>query len=809
MRTPLVAAALLAAFGAWLALPRESAESAPRSVCLVDVSASVRRTRPDWGAWVGRRLEDFAERAAARGEEVRVLAFAEGRRELVAATSAADLVRTLATAPLDPVPRGLGTFASDLAEALADVGPWLDEATASEVVVLTDGEVDDAALTARLLERLAASGAAIVFDEPPLPTRPDVRLARLEAPLFVEAGAPLFVDVELAHVAAQGRSARVVVEIAEPGATVPTASASADLALDDAARVRTSLELPALDAGLWVVRARSELDGDAAPENDLLERLCRVGGGLTGAVVARADDREFAGRLARAFEEGLTASHWSVVEPTGLDALVRDVDVVCALDVPPFDLPVGALEVLLAEGGGLFVLGGTTQHVSRVRGPGVDLLPLVAEPPGSTPRDVVLLLDGSGSMQGEPFVAVRSAARDLLLSTPPGDGLQVVVFTDGLRPSQIDVRADEVLDERARSAAERWLADLDAPGGNTSILYSLEQWLRDREKRRAVDGERRAVIVMLTDGQENLDAPNVEQRLVSVRAELERLDAALYTVAIGTRIDREFIAKLVPAAERRLEPAPGDLRRAVADAASAERLIPGPVRVRATPAGRELGLPLVLEPWSAASRATLQPGAELLCSGANDEALAAVWSVKGGRVAVLAGGVDWVPDLLVRPQRFAGLVRHLARERRPSAAQLVRDDEGLLIVGAPAAEPRVVGLLSLPGGGSRTLAFDAHSSGWRADRSGLTELERSGLPAFLEIDGLGRWPVPVRAPRELRGVERSVPPTTRGEPPPRERRGHAAAPWVLGLAGALAALAAMPIPGVRRRAVKQERTSFR
>jgi Mg-chelatase subunit ChlD len=809
VRTPLVAAALLAAFGAWLALPRESAAGAPRSVCLVDVSASVRRTRPDWGTWVGRRLEDFAARAAERGEEVRVLAFAEGRRELVAATSAEELVRTLAAAPLDPVPRGMGTFASDLAAALVDAAAWLDASAPSHVVVLTDGEFDEPARTAQLLASLAEQGAAIVFDEPPPPTRADVRLARLEAPLFVEAGAPLLVDVELAHVAARARSVRVEVELAEPGATRASATGFAELVLDDATRARVSIELPAPDAGLWVVRARCACEGDAAPENDVLERLCRVGGGLAGAVVARRDDREFAGRLAAAFEQGLAASHWSVVDTAGLDALVRDVDVVCALDVPPFDLPVAALEILLAEGGGLLVVGGTTQHVSRSRGPGVELLPLVAQPPGTGPRDVVLLLDGSGSMQGEPFAAVRSAARDLLLSTPPGDGLQVVVFTDGLQQSPLDVRAGEVLEDRARTAAESWLADLDAPGGNTSILYSLEQWLRDREKRRAVDGERRAVIVMLTDGQENIDAPNVEQRLVSVRAELERLDAALYTVAIGTRIDREFIEKLVPAAERRLEPAPGDLRRAVADAAAAERLIPGPVRVRTSPAGRELGLPPVLEPWNAASRATLQPGAQLLCSGANDEALAALWSVKGGRVAVFAGGVDWIPDLFQRPQRFAGLVRHLARERRAGTAQLVRDDEGLLVVGVPANEPRLVGVLSLFGVSSRTLAFDADPSGWRADRTGLFELERTGAPAFLEIEGLGRWPVPVRAPRELRGGERSLPPTTRGEPPPRERRGHAAAPWVLALAGALAAFAALPIPGVQRRAVKQGRTAFR
>jgi hypothetical protein len=294
----------------------------------------------------------------------------------------------------------------------------------------------------------------------------------------------------------------------------------------------------------------------------------------------------------------------------------------------------------------------------------------------------------------------------------------------------------------------------------------------------------------------------VAARRDALRSELERQDAALYTVAIGARIDREFLEALVPAPARRLEPAPADLRRAVADAAAAERVLKGPLRVRTPPAGRDVGLPAVPTPWHSASRATLREGATAVCLGPNDEPLGALWSVAGGRVAAFAGGTDWIPDLLERPQRFAGLLRHLGANREQTGVRLVRDDDGLLLVGLSAPAERLVGLLTVDGRPPRSVPFDAEPTGWRAPAQALLELERSALGGFLEIEGHGRWPVPARAPRELRGSPRLAFPTEVGTPAPAERRGHPASPWVLALAGALACVGALPLPGARRRDVK-------
>jgi len=819
-RTALFVAALLAAFGGVLAWPRPTGGAVPHAVCLVDVSASVRRTRPDWSAWVGERLEAFARTADARGARTWVVAVADGERQLVARGPAdALLERLTAGAPLDPVPNALAEgLGSDLASALVAVEPWLSDGRGGRLVWLGDGRVgDDPAAAAEVLERLARRGVAVELVEPPPPTRVDARVERLEAPRQVESGAPIEVRVELALAGSRARAtdARLVVELVDPTDGAVASAVDASAAFADGRPERLALDLPAPDDGLWIVRATVRTPNDASAENDALERTLRVGGARTGLIVARERDLAAARDLEQRLDEaGIAGFAWIAAEVGELARFTDAADLVVALEIPPPDLPVEVLEPYLVAGGGLLTLGGPSQHVARDRGPGVDLLPLVCTPPSVEPRDVVLLLDGSGSMQGEPFAAVRSAARDLLLSTPPGDGLSVTVFTEGLHTSALTVRADDEYDPRTIERAERQLARLEAPGGETSIVRSLEQWLRER--RASVDADeppRRAVVVLLTDGREDQDTPNTAARVERLREGFAAANCTLYSVAIGNGVDRAFLAALVPADERRLEPAESELRRAVADAASSDRLLPGPFAVASTVYGTELGLPQHPDRWARASRAVARPGASVLMVEVDGRPLVALWSVGAGRVATCAGAPAWIGDLARYPARFGGLFRHLARRAEDDGSRLVRDDAGLLLTAPAAAErTRLDGRLVLFDGRDARVALEAGPDGFRAPAAGLAALEASALGGWLEVEGLGRWPVPARPPRELRGGgDRLVPPAAAGETAVdaatdsaagRERAGHPAAAWVLGLAGLVAAAAALPRRRATARSVK-------
>lgn len=821
-----MAAALLAAFGAFLAWPRPTAADEPRDVCLIDVSASVRRTRPQWSAWVGGEVEAFARRADERGAHTWVAAFADGVSEVRSRRTGSELLDDLLVgAPLVAVPPGRSALATDTAATLRAIEPWITGGRGGRLLWLSDGEVgDDPQGAAETLARLARHGITVELVEPPPPTRADVRLARLEVPATIEEGAPLAVRLEVACVgplAAQGEgaTARVRVDLLDPSTRLSVATWSLPFDGDatgmvDVARYTAKFAPP--PAGLWIVRARIELAGDAAPENDVLERTLRVGGVLVGAVIARSSGLDRARALALSLEVNVPGTRFEAVLISDVAGLADQLDLVVAVDVPPADLPLDTLDPWVRAGGGLLTVGGPSQHVARDRGPGIDLLPLVCVPPGDEPRDVVLLLDGSGSMEGEPFAAVQSAARDLLLSTPPGDGLEVTVFTDGLRAGALEVRAGEAFDDRVLSDAESWLANLQAPGGETSIVRSLEQWARERGEKLGSDDPRRAVVVLLTDGREDVDTPNVERRLGAIRTQLARVECTLYSVAIGNEVDREFLETLVPAAARRLEPAASDLRRAVADAAALERLLPGPLRARRTDAGAELGLPPVMGEWERASRAVVRVGARTLLVDGDDHPLSAEWSVGAGRVVSLAGEVDWISDLRRRPQVFGGILRHLARRELGDGPRLVRDDRGLLLTGAEDNRPILVGILRTVGRAqSIPVRLESGPDGYRAPLVDLRALEGSADGGWLEVEGLGRWPVPARPPRELRGPGQRVvlagltAAEAEGFSTDRERSGHPAAPYVLGLAGLLALIASLSLPGVGRWTVKRSGRTHR
>ncbi|MEZ5978549.1 MAG: hypothetical protein R3F34_10055 [Planctomycetota bacterium] len=492
LRTPLVAAAVLALFGAWLALPRPVAADERRELCLVDVSASVRRTRPDWAAWVGARIEEFARDAAARGAHTWVVAVANGQRQLAPREDARALLGRVRSGQLvDVAPAGLDPFEYARRRGARRGREWLVGGRGGRVLWLGDGDVqDDPVAASERLARLAGLGVGCDLVEPPPPSRPDVRISRLDAPSTIDAGAPLAVRVEVESVVPADAVAELTVEVVERVRATWSSTRAAPRSTSRGGRTRTLTTFDALGTGVWIVRARVSARSDGVPENDVEESVCRVGGGLAGEVVARDVDLGTAVRLARALELALPGTGFSAATVDGAARLLPHCDVVVTLDVAPSELPVGLLEPFVRAGGGLLVLGEVSQHVRSSRGVGVDLLPLVCAPPGIESRDVVLLLDGSGSMEGEPFDAVRVAARDILLATPPGDGFQVEVFTDGLVAASPDIRADEEVDLRAQRNVENWLAQLEAPGGKTSIVRTLEQWCRRRRAQLERDGER-------------------------------------------------------------------------------------------------------------------------------------------------------------------------------------------------------------------------------------------------------------------------------------------------------------------------------
>jgi Ca-activated chloride channel family protein len=189
---------------------------------------------------------------------------------------------------------------------------------------------------------------------------------------------------------------------------------------------------------------------------------------------------------------------------------------------------------------------------------GTFTLTLVPPDGGSRPRprDVVLVLDRSGSMRGWKMVAARRAAARIVDTLTGADRFAVLCFDNVVeRPPDLPDGLAEATD-RNRFRAIEGLARTDARGG-TEMLAPLEQAARllieDTEpataSSRAADGGqgRDRVLVLVTDGQ----VGNEDQILHRIGALLARI--RVHVVGIDQAVNAGFLSRLAGAGRGRCE----------------------------------------------------------------------------------------------------------------------------------------------------------------------------------------------------------------------------------------------------------------
>lgn len=149
-------------------------------------------------------------------------------------------------------------------------------------------------------------------------------------------------------------------------------------------------------------------------------------------------------------------------------------------------------------------------------------------------RDVVFVLDRSGSMGGVKMTSAARACSLLLATLGPRDRFAIAAFDD--RAEWMVDGKFTAADEAGLAAGEKFLRTIDARGG-TELDPAMKETLALINKRKEGEG-RVPVVVILTDGQVG------NESAVFARLQKEGGDTRVFTVGIDTAVNAAFLQRV-------------------------------------------------------------------------------------------------------------------------------------------------------------------------------------------------------------------------------------------------------------------------
>ncbi|HEX7304629.1 VIT domain-containing protein [Lentzea sp.] len=291
------------------------------------------------------------------------------------------------------------------------------------------------------------------------------------------------------------------------------------------------------------------------------------------------------------------------------------------------------------------------------------------------PRDVVLLLDRSGSMSGWKMVAARRAAARIVDTLTSDDSFAVITFDDRLERPDLGGGLVSATD-RHRFRAVEHLAKVAARGG-TEMVEPIREGLSLLAK---ADEGRDPVLVLVTDGQ----VGNEDQILRDIAPVVNR--TRIHTVGIDTAVNAGFLGRLAAAGAGRCELVESE-----------DRLDEAMAHIQ-----RRIGAPLVTDvvvtPASDVPKqpSAIYPGVPLVAFGRYRGEVPATVTVRGRT----RDGSDWQETLTVREHTEQAVRAQWARAA-------LRDLEDRYATGDRAVEEEIVRISLAHGVLCRFTAFVA------------------------------------------------------------------------------------------------------
>jgi Ca-activated chloride channel family protein len=194
----------------------------------------------------------------------------------------------------------------------------------------------------------------------------------------------------------------------------------------------------------------------------------------------------------------------------------------------------GDFELLLPLAHGLIGLSLVPHHPVGEDGYFMLLLaPGAAADAATLRRDVVAVIDVSGSMSGEKIQQAKSALIQLLGTLREGDRFRLVAFSGGVRryaQGWTGVTTD------TRRDAEAWIRSLEAEGG-TNIAGALAEAFAQAPAEQSL-----GVVVFLTDGQASTGETDPER--IAASAEQDRGKFRVFSVGVGDDVNTYLLDRL-------------------------------------------------------------------------------------------------------------------------------------------------------------------------------------------------------------------------------------------------------------------------
>ena len=149
-------------------------------------------------------------------------------------------------------------------------------------------------------------------------------------------------------------------------------------------------------------------------------------------------------------------------------------------------------------------------------------------------KDIIFVLDKSGSMKGEKIQQAKGALKFCINSLNKGDRFGIISFSTDVE--ELDSSLLKATEKNVKKAL-KFIDDLTAKGG-TNINDALQTALKKEP-----DRERPRMVAFLTDGLPTVGERNVEAILKN--AEKARTDSArLFTFGVGYDVNTHFLDKL-------------------------------------------------------------------------------------------------------------------------------------------------------------------------------------------------------------------------------------------------------------------------